>query len=144
MEDPCFRVSPFTFPFYVVVAIILPVNPLKILSHNIKIFYYRHQTYFKELQRRIVYYIYHLSFIPDILSILWYHFLFFFFCCCAACGILLPWPGIEPRHPVGETQSPKHWTTMEFPGVVSLVWRISFTNLKNRSANNELPLYSFI
>ena len=34
-----------------------------------------------------------------------------------SCGMwnLLPWPGIEPRHPALERQSLSHWTTMEVP-----------------------------
>ena len=26
-----------------------------------------------------------------------------------------PWPGIEPRPPAEEAQSPNHWTAKEFP-----------------------------
>ena len=32
-----------------------------------------------------------------------------------ACGILVPWPGIEPVPPAVEARSPNHWTTREFP-----------------------------
>ena len=32
----------------------------------------------------------------------------------AACGILVPWPGIEPG-PGSESTNPNHWTTREFP-----------------------------
>ena len=36
----------------------------------------------------------------------------FIFCPChMACGILVPWPGIEPESPALEVQSPNHWTT---------------------------------
>ena len=35
---------------------------------------------------------------------------------CTACGILLPWPGIEPMPPAVEAWSLNHWTTTEFPG----------------------------
>ena len=39
-------------------------------------------------------------------------FHFFIFCPChMACGILVPWPGIEPKSPALEVQSPNHWTT---------------------------------
>ena len=31
----------------------------------------------------------------------------------AACGILVPWPGIEPTPPAVEVQSLNHWTTKE-------------------------------
>ena len=34
--------------------------------------------------------------------------------CCKACGILAPWPGIEPVALVVEAQSPNHWTVREF------------------------------
>ena len=34
-----------------------------------------------------------------------------------ACGILVPWPGIEPRLSAVEIQSPNHWTAREFPQI---------------------------
>ena len=34
-----------------------------------------------------------------------------------ACGILVPWPGIEPRLSAVEIQSPSHWTAREFPQI---------------------------
>ena len=34
-----------------------------------------------------------------------------------ACGILVPWPGIEPVAPAVEAQSPNHWTAREVPRV---------------------------
>ena len=40
---------------------------------------------------------------------------FVFLPCCAAQGILVPQPGIEPVSSGVEAQSPKHWTTREFP-----------------------------
>ena len=40
-------------------------------------------------------------------------FFFFFWPCCMACGILVPWPRIEPEPPAVEVQSPNHWTTRE-------------------------------
>ena len=30
-----------------------------------------------------------------------------------SCGILVPWPGIEPRSPAVKVQSPDHWTARE-------------------------------
>ena len=33
----------------------------------------------------------------------------------AACGILVPWPGIESRPPELRAWSPSHWTTREVP-----------------------------
>ena len=38
----------------------------------------------------------------------------FFWPCHAACGILIPWPGIEPGFPATEAQSPNYWTVREF------------------------------
>ena len=35
--------------------------------------------------------------------------------CRAACGILVPWPGIEPTPSVVKAKSPTHWTAREFP-----------------------------
>ena len=43
------------------------------------------------------------------------NFFLFFWPCCAACGILVSRPGIEPRPSAVKPQSPKHWTTREFP-----------------------------
>ena len=31
------------------------------------------------------------------------------------CGILVPWPGIEPGPSPVKVQGPNHWTAMEFP-----------------------------
>ena len=42
-------------------------------------------------------------------------FFFFFWPHWAACGLLAPRPGIKPRPPAVEAQSPNHWTTREFP-----------------------------
>ena len=38
----------------------------------------------------------------------------------AACGILVPWPGIEPESPAAELQSTNHWTVREVPVAVAL------------------------
>ena len=40
---------------------------------------------------------------------------FIFWPCHAACGILVPWPGMEPAPPALEGQSLKHWTPREVP-----------------------------
>ena len=40
---------------------------------------------------------------------------FFFGCAIKACGILVPWSGIEPMTPVVEAGSLNHWTTREVP-----------------------------
>ena len=42
-------------------------------------------------------------------------FVFIFWLCHAACGILVPWPGIEPRPTAVKALSRNHWTTREFP-----------------------------
>ena len=34
---------------------------------------------------------------------------------CTACGILVPWPGIESRPSAVRMQSPNHWLAREFP-----------------------------
>ena len=47
----------------------------------------------------------------------WSVFFFFFFFGCTtltACGILVPWPGIEPRLSAVRTQSPNHWLPENF------------------------------
>ena len=57
------------------------------------------------------------------LSLLWMeyfsiykcYFFFFFWPCCAACGIIIPWPGIEPMPPAMAMQSLNHWTAREVP-----------------------------
>ena len=42
-------------------------------------------------------------------------FFFFFWLRCSACGILVPWPGIESPPSAVKVPSPNHWTTREFP-----------------------------
>ena len=42
-------------------------------------------------------------------------FFFFFWPHRVACGILAPWPGIEPVFPAVEARSPNHGTASEFP-----------------------------
>ena len=42
-------------------------------------------------------------------------FNFYFWPCCKACGILVPWPGIESNLAV-RVSSLNHWTTKGFPG----------------------------
>ena len=37
-----------------------------------------------------------------------------------ACGILVPWPGIEPASPAVEAQTLNHWTTSKVPSVFIL------------------------
>ena len=40
---------------------------------------------------------------------------FFFWLHCMACGLLVPWSGMEPMSPAVEAQSLNHWTTRETP-----------------------------
>ena len=41
-----------------------------------------------------------------------------------ACGILVPWPGMEPAPPALELQSLNHWPTREVPfSFISVWWR---------------------
>ena len=42
-------------------------------------------------------------------------YLFIFWPCHTACGILVPWSGIEPLSPAVEVQSFNHWTAREVP-----------------------------
>ena len=44
----------------------------------------------------------------------------FWLCHVVVCSILVPQPGIEPRPPVVEAQSPNHWTSREFHPLHSL------------------------
>ena len=39
---------------------------------------------------------------------------FFILPCCVTCGILVPWPGIEPGPSAVRIESPNHWTAREF------------------------------
>ena len=64
-----------------------------------------------------------LSFSPFLrLTDLWsccFLLLLFVFCLfwlyCRACGIVVPWPGIELEPLAVKAQNPNHWTTREFP-----------------------------
>ena len=49
------------------------------------------------------------------------NFFFFFWLCLEACGILVPWPGIEPAPSAVEVWSPNHWTAREFPNKLYLI-----------------------
>ena len=40
---------------------------------------------------------------------------YFFLAMPWACGILIPWPGIEPGSLAMKAQNPNHWTAREFP-----------------------------
>ena len=45
-------------------------------------------------------------------------FFFFFWPHWVACGILVPWPGIEPESLAVRAPSPNHWTARELPHLV--------------------------
>ena len=47
-------------------------------------------------------------------------FLFFFWPRCVACGILVPWPGIEPVPSAVKAPSLNHWTVREYPILLKL------------------------
>ena len=49
----------------------------------------------------------------------WSCFLFFL-PCCVTCGILVPWPGIEPGPSAVRVQNLNHWTAREFSRCFSL------------------------
>ena len=44
----------------------------------------------------------------------WELFIYLFWLDCTACGILVPWPEIEPLSPVMEVWGSNHWTAKEF------------------------------
>ena len=37
------------------------------------------------------------------------------------CGILVPWPRIEPGRLAVKVQSPNHWTAKEFPTIIFII-----------------------
>ena len=47
-------------------------------------------------------------------------YLFVYWLCCTACGVLVPWPGIEPVPHAVEAWSPDHWATSELPRLCML------------------------
>ena len=77
----------------------------------------RQSTLMKLSAPEIISYNFLPSFLPS--SFLFFSFLSFLFTFCPcgrACRILVPQPGMEPALPAVEVQSPRHWTTREFPG----------------------------
>ena len=54
-----------------------------------------------------------ISFFMAELKFPFYLFIFLFWPCQVACGILVPWSGIEPRLPALEAWHLNHWTTRE-------------------------------
>ena len=56
----------------------------------------------------------------QVFDIFSFFFFFFFFFGHMACGLLVPWPGIEPGNSAVKARSPNHWTTREFPLTKSL------------------------
>ena len=43
------------------------------------------------------------------------YFNFIFWSCHVVCGVLVPWPGMEPIPAALEAQSLNHWTSKEVP-----------------------------
>ena len=62
---------------------------------------------------------FHLEKQTHIFNYLFFSFLFSWQCC-TACGLLAPWPGIEPPPLALEVQSLNHWTTREVPQLSSV------------------------
>ena len=58
-----------------------------------------------------------------------------------ACGILVPWSGIEPAPSAVNTQSPNHWTAREFPHSASR--RSLQTGCCTNSSTSSQPLTLF-
>ena len=57
-----------------------------------------------------------LELLESVVSSLSFHLFFFFnWLCHVACGILVPWPGIEPMPPAMEAWNLNHWTIREVP-----------------------------
>ena len=54
------------------------------------------------------------------------------------CGILVPWPGIEPGPPVVEAQNPNHWTAREVPNKGSLTMAMNMTVSHRQGRNVSL------
>ena len=50
--------------------------------------------------------------------------IFIFWLCRAACGILIPWPGIEPMPPTMDTQDLNHWTAGKVTLFCQFYWDI--------------------
>ena len=61
--------------------------------------------------------------------------------CCAACGILVPWPGIEPTPSAVKAWSANHWTAREFPKS-GFKWYIQYDpNIKIKNTGNTSKCY---
>ena len=58
----------------------------------------------------------------------WFIYLLICWPCQVPCGILVPWPGVEPRPTAVKASSPNLWTTRELPKASFLKWR---THQKN-------------
>ena len=61
-----------------------------------------------------------------------FFFFLFFSLCRVACGILVPWPGIEPTPPTLEAWSLTHWNVREIPHKYSYL-RYPLTSFKSCS-----------
>ena len=65
---------------------------------------------------------------------------FVFWLCLAACGVLVPWPGVEPMLPAVEAPGPDHWTSREVPGGIHLQITRGQGKRLNKEANLPAPL----
>lgn len=65
------------------------------------------------------------------ISLLLFVLFCFVFGCGVTCGILLPWPGIQPVSPTLEARSPNHWTPREVSNACSAYSFLSFVLLLN-------------
>lgn len=65
---------------------------------------------------------------------------FVFWLCLGACGVLVPWPGVEPVLPAVEAPGPDHWTSREVPGGIHLQITRGQGKRLNKEANLPAPL----
>ena len=77
--------------------------------------------------------------------ILFFYFLLFnFFFCHVACGILVPWPRIEPL-PFGvEVQSLNHWTAREVPQIYIFKKLLKRKKLKTSQHSDKKQVWGFV
>ena len=61
-----------------------------------------------------------------------------------AYGILVPWPGIEPRHPALGAWSPSHSATREVPGKISSLLHASVSSSVKRDDHSAISLIGLL
>ena len=69
-----------------------------------------------------------------------FYFVLFFWPCCVACGILVPWPGIEPVPPALEAEGLNHWTARE---VLNYILKAPYSGMvegKNQPCGDGIQL----